>query len=279
MNKLLTLVNLELKRNRKIFGLYIITFLILTLGLNLFQILSLRINRELLHEIEERFGGVSYGIGIVCNNIYLIIIIAIGILGLLLYGVYMWVREYNEINKSMYTLLMIPNNKFNIYLGKMIALIVMIYTYLLSQIIVIFISKNIFNMIFKNLNIIKTSISSDLNFSFVGLSRTINNIIPTEFIDFIMIYGVNLILVISILFTAFIIGLSLREGSKISLVSSILLPIFIYILIVYRFLSKGYFMLGGAYIGYLGVDLIFNLLIIVILNSISYVLMNKEIYI
>ena len=193
MNKLLTLINLELKRNARFGFIYIVAFSFLIMGLNFYQIFNLSRNSIYLNSIKSNYGGVTYSSSILSNNMYTIGAIAIGLVGILLiYTVLIWKRDYTE--NSIYTLSMLPENKFYIYLSKMIAIIVTVYLYLASVVVSLFISKNIFNLVFRNNGLIKTSFAKDLSHS--GLGTTL---IPTHFVDFVMIYGVWMVLAISLL--------------------------------------------------------------------------------
>jgi hypothetical protein len=228
--------------------------------------------------MRQSFGGVTYGIGILYNNNYLYLIISFGIVGLLIYSIYMWIREYIDSNKSIYTLIMVPQNKFNIYISKMIALITMIYGYLLAQISMIFISKNIFKLYFTNMGLIKSSFIDDL---FYGASSNVGfgQFIPLDFTEFIMYYVILLILIISVLFTICIIGISLRENPKLIVCLSSLIICLLYLYMSNRFSLNLYYSIRSFYNTFLNADLIINLIIIIVLNLISYVLINKKLYI
>ncbi|MGL5348490.1 MAG: hypothetical protein ACRDA3_14175 [Peptostreptococcaceae bacterium] len=272
MNKLLTLVNLELKRHMKFCTIYILTFFVLVFGINIFTILRIYQNTPYISSLIDKYGGITYGSEILSGNIYIFGAIVIGLVGgLLIYTVMIWKSDYSD--KSIYTFIMLPQNRFYIYLAKLISVLVIVYSYLISNIIAIFLSKNIFSLAFKNKGLIKTLLSSDFNYSGFG-----KIIFPINFIDFIMIYGVWLLLVISILFVVCIIGLSFKNSLKLTLFILLMYPIVnIFLLLIYS--DKTYEILNVYSIGNIGLDLILNLVNIVILNSISYVLINKRIYI
>ena len=272
MNKLLTLVNLELKRHMKFCVMYILTFFILVLGINIFSILKINKNTSYINSLINKYGGVTYGSEILSGNMYLFGVIVIGLVGgLLIYTVMIWKSDYSD--RSIYTLIMLPQNRFYIYLSKLISVGVIVYSYLISTIIAIFLSKNIFSLVFKNKGLTKTLLSSDFNYSGFG-----KIIFPINFIDFIMIYGVWLLLVVSILFVVCIIGLSFKDSLKLTLFIFFMYPIVnMFLLLIYS--DKTYKILNIYSIGNIGLDLILNLGIIVILNSISYVLINKRLYI
>ncbi|MEG1009665.1 MAG: hypothetical protein RSF67_07650, partial [Clostridia bacterium] len=166
-------------------------------------------------------------------------------------------------------------NKFNIYLSKIISTIVMIYGLLISKIIILFISKNIFNLMLSNVGIIKTSLFEDLSYL---LSTHYE--IPITFINFFMIYGLGLVVKLSLLFTLKVFIISFKNRSTIIL---IILSLLYYQIIIkfeiYRNIGEYYTNLGARYIGNIGVDFIMGILLISLLSYISYNLINKKLYI
>ncbi|MGL5328505.1 MAG: hypothetical protein ACRDD7_04495 [Peptostreptococcaceae bacterium] len=275
MNKLLTLVNLELKRSKRFFIPYLALFSFLTLALNIFQMFRFEDRTNIINDIKDSFGGVSYGMAILNYNTGLSMIVVVSLVGILVYSVFMWVREYKGDTKSIYTLIMIPENKYIIYLSKMISVITMVYSMLISQIAMIYISKFVFNAKFKYVGVINGSLKDDLSY---GRDLLINAI-PTNMIDFFMIYVVFLVLVISVIFTVCVIGMSFKEDNVgifyISMITAFLAPELINI----RLSARLYALMGSMNIGYLGVDLILNILTIIVLNAVSLKLMNKRLYI
>lgn len=273
MNKLLTLTNMELKRNSKFYFIFICLFSSILLALNIIQINRFQDKFEIIEKIKENFDGVFYGVSIIYNNSYLANIMQFGINIIFIYSIYTWIREYSQ--KSIYTLKMIPCNKFNIYLSKIISTIVMIYGLLISKIIILFISKNIFNLMLSNVGIIKTSLFEDLSYL---LSTHYE--IPITFINFFMIYGLGLVVKLSLLFTLIVFIISFKNRSTIIL---IILSLLYYQIIIkfeiYRNIGEYYTNLGARYIGNIGVDFIMGILLISLLSYISYNLINKKLYI
>ena len=201
--------------------------------------------------------------------------------GVIIYSVYMWIREYNQ--KSIYILKTLPIDKFNIYLSKMIATITMIYILLLVQIIILFISKQIFNIMVSNMGIVKTSLFNDLSFIY-----SINKIIPTSFISFIMIYGFKMIYRLSILFTLIVFIISFRDKITKYLVAFILLFLaflrfIIKAIVLISYASLGdiftYFNILPKYIGNIGSSILGYSVATLLLSYISYKLINKKLYI
>ncbi len=274
MNKLLTLTNIELKRSSKFYIVYLDIVSILILGLNIIQINKFTKRTDIIEKIQDNYDGVFYGVSILNNNAILNTILLYSMLGLIIYSVYMWIREYNQ--KSIYTLKTLPIDKFNIYLSKMISTVTMIYILLLVQMFMIFISKQIFNIIASNMGIVKTSLFNDLSFL-----DSINEIIPTTFMSFIMIYGFKMIYRLSVLFTLIVFIISFKDKIKKYLIAFILI-----FLLFLRFVIKAIILMSYTYsnilpkyIGNIGSSILGYSIAILLLSYISYKLINKKLYI
>ena len=281
MNKLLTLTNMELKRSSKFYIIYLCIVSILMLGLNIIQIDRFSKRVDIVEKVKDNYDGVFYGVSILNHNYLLKNILLFSMMGVIIYSVYMWIREYNQ--KSIYTLKTLPIDKFNIYLSKMIATITMIYILLLVQIIILFISKQIFNIMVSNMGIVKTSLFNDLSFI-----DSINKIIPTSFISFIMIYGFKMIYRLSILFTLIVFIISFRDKITKYLVVFILLFLaflrfIIKAIVLISYASLGdiftYFNILPKYIGNIGSSILGYSVATLLLSYISYKLINKKLYI
>lgn len=281
MNKLLTLTNMELKRSSKFYIVYLCIVSILMLGLNIIQIDRFSKRVDIVEKVKDNYDGVFYGVSILNHNTLLKNILLFSMVGVIIYSVYMWIREYNQ--KSIYILKTLPIDKFNIYLSKMIATITMIYILLLVQIIMLFISKQIFNIMVSNMGIVKTSLFNDLSFIY-----SINKIIPTSFISFIMIYGFKMIYRLSILFTLIVFIISFRDKITKYLVAFILLFLaflrfIIKAIVLISYASLGdiftYFNILPKYIGNIGSSILGYSVATLLLSYISYKLINKKLYI
>lgn len=272
MNKLLALTNMEINRNSRIYGVYLSIVSSVLILLNIIQMDKFKNRPEIIQKIKESFNGVFYGVSIIYNNNYLSVFIQLSIGAIFVYSIYMWIREYTQ--KSIYTLKMIPANKFNIYLSKMITTILMIYGLLLCEVLILFISKNIFNIMFSSTEIVNTSLLEDLSY----LNYSFYNI-PSSFLDFFMSYGVWLVLGLSILFTFIVIMISLKNRNVfIKTISGGL-----YILIFEQFYGDVYsnYHYSNLWVGNLpdiAIDIIVNSVVILLLSCISHKLINKKLY-
>lgn len=281
MNKLLHLTNIELKRSSKFYIVYLGIVSILILGLNIIQINKFIKRADIIEKIQDNYDGVFYGVSILNNNAILNTILLYSMVGLIIYSVYMWIREYNQ--KSIYTLKTLPIDKFNIYLSKMIATVTMIYILLLVQIFMIFISKQIFNIMASNMGIVKTSLFNDLSFI-----DSINEIIPTTFMSFIMIYGFKMIYRLSILFTFIVFIISFKDKITKYLIAFILIFLLFLRFVIKAIILMSYTSLADSYtysnilpkyIGNIGFSILGYSITILLLSYISYKLINKKLYI
>jgi len=97
----------------------------------------------------------------------------------LIYGLVIWYRDFIGRNKTGYLLFMLPQNKFNIYIAKAIALVIMIYGVMITQMLAWFIDISIIKVI--------ANINNQEIISLLDIVITQNNLIQPYFIDFIII--------------------------------------------------------------------------------------------
>lgn len=99
MNKLLYLINVDLRRSNKFYIAYISFFSLITLSLNLFEINKFKNSKFIMNLAIEDFGGIFYGLGILSNLGFIQSILFFGILGLFIYYIFMWKREFFSNNQ------------------------------------------------------------------------------------------------------------------------------------------------------------------------------------
>ncbi|CZR96994.1 MULTISPECIES: ABC transporter permease [Clostridioides] len=272
MNKLLYLINVDLRRSNKFYIAYISFFSLITLSLNLYEMNKLKNSKFILNLAVENFGGIFYGIGILSNIRFIQHILLFGMLGMFVYYVFMWKREFFSKNQSIYTLMMLPQNKFKICISKSIALITMIYGFLISQIATLFVCKCIFNFIFKNVPIIKVPFVQDLYYS------TLRSI-PVDFISFMVIYVFLLLIAISLVNCCILFIFSYINKFYVLLVTFVVL-IGLYFSTVYINiinLFRKYYVFIGTQFNTLVAGVLSFLIIMFILNGISYLLIKKKV--
>ncbi|HBG9819786.1 TPA: ABC transporter permease, partial [Clostridioides difficile] len=271
MNKLLYLINVDLRRSNKFYIAYISFFSLITLSLNLFEINKFKNSKFIMNLAIEDFGGIFYGLGILSNLGFIQSILFFGILGLFIYYIFMWKREFFSNNQSIYTLMMLPQNKFKICISKSIVLITMIYGFLISQTATLFICKYIFNFIFRNMPIINMNFAKDLYY--LNLKS-----IPIDFISFMAIYVFLLLIAISIVNCCILFIFSYINKFYVILITLLIIAglyfstIYINIITLFR----KYYNLIGFQFNNLVAGLLSFLIIMFILNGISYLLIKKK---
>ena len=183
-------------------------------------------------------------------------------------------------SKSFYTLLMLPINKYYIYLAKIISTVTMVYGFLISQIIALFIAKNIFNILLSKLPIMKTSLAVDILSSGNDMIHTsiITGIIPATFVDFIITYGFKFITILSVMFCGILILLSYKDSIG-KLLGILIIYLGIVILVISKKVGEGIFILISSQIGTIGFYILFYIIAICISNIISYHLINKKLFV
>lgn len=270
MNKLLYLINVDLRRSNKFYIAYISFFSLITLSLNLYGMNKLKNSQFILNLAVENFGGIFYGIGILSNLRFIKNILLFGILGMFAYYIFMWKREFFSKNQSIYTLMMLPQNRFKICISKSIALITMIYGFLISQIATLFVCKYIFNFIFKNVPIIKMPFAQDLYYS---------RSIPVDFISFMVIYVFLLLIAISLVNCCILFIFSYINKYYVLLVTFVILiglyfsTIYINIINLFR----KYYVVIGTQFNTLVAGVLSFLIIMFVINGISYLLIKKKV--
>ncbi|MBH6948936.1 ABC transporter permease [Clostridioides difficile] len=272
MNKLLYLINLDLRKNNKFYIAYISFFSLITLSLNLFEMYKLKNSKFIINLAIENFGGIFYGIGILSNLGFIQNILFFGMLGIFIYYVFTWKREFFSKNQSIYTLMMLPQNKFKICISKSITLITMIYGFLISQLATLFVCKYIFNFIFRKVSVIKMSFAQDLYYA------TLRSI-PVDFISFMVIYIFLLLIAISFANCCILFIFSYINKFYVLLITFVVL-IGLYFSTVYINiinLFRKYYVFIGTQFNTLVAGMLSFLIIMFILNGISYLLIKKKV--
>ncbi|MGL4913251.1 MAG: hypothetical protein ACRC3Y_12565 [Romboutsia sp.] len=271
MNNILNIYNIELKRVYKWF-LGLLAFLIVgNIGL-----VSSTIN-NIIKDVAERtkvkpsvnlmklqeFKTLLYEHG--SREMYYSVMMLFGLMIIfcLIYALVIWYRDFYSKNKTGYTLFMLPQNKFNIYIAKALTVITMIYITTLTQILLFFIEFNIVKSLASLSN-------NDMNYLFKYTMDSSLNLIQPYFMDFIMINVIGVILAVVVIFT----GVMIHKSFK----------------LLGLVLGGGY-ILGSMYLfGYLVrfadyqdqilmVHGIYYVVLFLTSISLSYVLLNKKVYV
>lgn len=195
------------------------------------------------------------------------LLLGLAVLICLAYALIIWYRDFVGKNKTGYTLFMLPNNKFNVYIAKAITIVVMIFGVMLMQMLFwgvdILILKTLTNVPMKEI----FSLANNMN----GVIRNLTLIQP-YLIDFIMINIIGVILAVLVIFTAVMI----QKSFKIKTVG-------IALGIVYVFASIIIFARIGGATPFSDKNLMGHIIyfigLFVVSVGLSYTLLNKKVYI
>lgn len=195
------------------------------------------------------------------------LLLGLSVLICLAYALIIWYRDFVGKNKTAYTLFMLPNNKFNVYIAKAITVVVMIFGVMLMQMVFwamdILILKTVTNIPMKEI----FSLANNMN----GAIRNLTLIQP-YLIDFIMINIIGVILAVLVIFTAVMI----QKSFKIKTVG-------IALGIIYVFASIIIFARIGGMTPFSDKNLMGHIIyfigLFVVSVGLSYTLLNKKVYI
>lgn len=203
MNSYLKLVHMEIHRFRTILGgLMLITAL--------FQITALITNvrnelaiRKLPTYIPRTHGSYDDSLSFALIEFrmqrWFIIPMLLCIAVLAVYVLVIWYRDWVGRSSFIYRLLMLPTARFHIYLAKCTAMILFVFSLLSFQLLLLFIE----NMIFKI--IVPADLRIDSFFSeIIASNRALKILLPSNFEQFIYLYGLGIIAVL-VIFTAILI--------------------------------------------------------------------------
>lgn len=272
MNRILTLYNIEFKRIYKLYFLLIGTLFIANLGgvmktlYDSVKRISLENNLPMNIDILKTNLGYSFINEFTKNDIYVYGSMALGvaILFCLLYATIIWYRDYYSKSKTIYTLLSLPQPRFNIYLAKLIMVIVMIYGVIACQFLFWYVDLNIIKIL--------AGISSP-NFANVysNMMQSVNqiNVVSPYVLDFLMIDLFGVILSVVVIFTGVLIERSFKKVGVLLGVGYILITIIGYVFIIG--LDSG--ILGNLLLNHI----MYYIVLLMVSILISYRLINKRV--
>lgn len=214
-NKVLTLFDIEFKRIQKIFFTAIF---LLTLGnVAIFAYGIYRVMEDVKAEI-----GVVQGISVLKtdigknmflqlqlpNFIYALsnLLMVLALIGCAFYSVLIWYRDFSSKSKTIYTLFMLPENRFIIFISKLITMLVLIYSVIFIQHLLWGIEAFIISK-YANIPIIKMiySINNINRYGVFELS------IPIYPVEFFMIFVIGPIVCVSSIFAAVLMSKSIKK--------------------------------------------------------------------
>ena len=196
MEKLMRLFDFEFKRNFKNYLVIVITMCIALMAHLIFNVRKFNktidelLKTKTMEEITDRSQALSFDNII---NEFTIVIFVVGLGVCLLYSIYIWEREFLFKNKSISTLMMMPQGRGKVYISKLLNIVCLAYMYIMSFTMTLFIAYKILP---------KYMSGSLVSMGFV--EDTIYKLganIPYNFTDFIVGYIFLLSALISFLFT------------------------------------------------------------------------------
>ena len=271
MNKILTLYDIEFKRIYKLYFGALLAFIAFNIGV-VFVMLSdvvsavankLQTNKsiQLLQKasaarmIRERY--IDRAFTFICMALVVAIVIC------LIYGFIIWYRDFIGKCKTAYTLFMLPNNKFDMYIAKLMTVVFLIYGVIIAQVLSWIVSILIVTSLTTvTLSQIVEVINHRMIFEMLGFMKF-------DFISFIMINIIGVIITVIIIFTGVIIQKSFK---KVGIVLGIS---YIFIFAITNFFVVAYKSYSGQLLIYQGICYLITALISIV---ISYRLLNKKIY-
>ena len=214
-NKICILFDIEFKRIQKIF-FAVISLLILG-NIAIFAYGIYRVTEDVKAEI-----GVSQGISILKtdmgkhmflelqlpNFIYALsnLLMILALIGCAFYSVLIWYRDFSSKSKSIYTLFMLPENRFIIFISKLITMLALIYSIIFVQHLLWGIGAFIVNK-YANIPIINMIYSIN-NIHRYGIFEISVPIYPVEYL---MIFIIGPIVGVSSIFAATLISKSIKK--------------------------------------------------------------------
>lgn len=214
MSNILTLYNMEFKRIYKLYFALIGALLvgnILSIGLGIYDTMR-HMNRNQFMPMDfnlfKNYMNDGYVKAFVTNQIHYFssIVLSIAVLSCLVYELIIWYRDYYSRSKTICALLTLPQKRFNIYLSKLLTILVMIYGIIVSQVLFWYMDVIILKII-TGVNMSEfLNIFTSMMSSYSGI-----NLIPSYIIDFLMIDIFGVLLSVVVLFTGVLIERSYKR--------------------------------------------------------------------
>ncbi|MHA0857988.1 hypothetical protein [Paenibacillus sp. CMAA1364] len=208
MKKYLKLLHMELDRFKYILaGLMGITALCQFGAVIWWSMNELSRREEMIKQYESSvvFSSYSFVDMISSTQILFFIPILLSIGVLVIYVFLIWYRDWFGRNAFIYRLLMLPGSRQHIYYAKATAILLFVFGLVSFQLAILPIEKLIFNMIIPS-DIREPSHLLDI----IGGNQALAMLIPENFDQFLLSYGLGMIAVLAI-FTAILIERSYRR--------------------------------------------------------------------
>ncbi len=274
-NKIWTLFEVEFKRIQKIYFALLTLLFFSNAGLFSFLFnLNLKESESIIgykvgmSVLKEEAAIEAFSSSDVAQTTYqLTFFLLIGaLLWCLYYGLAIWYKDFSNKTKPIYTLFMLPENKFIIFISKLITMLTLIYGVILVQflcwLIMVAIMKNISGISIEHIINIINNARPDIYMIYVPqISR----------VEFIMIFILGPILAMTVLFTGIMMHKTVKK------IGGLLGVIYVISII------SVYFSITALYNTYSDVlmktHLIFYLVVFVMSMVVSYSTLTKKIYV
>ncbi len=267
MNKIFTLYDMEFKSVYKKYIALIGIMIVANIGIfmvminNIINVSAIRykvsLSLNLLsYPVSQQLLGDSMGYFYGMTNI----VLAIGVILCLIYGVVIWYKDFIGKNKTAYTLFMLPQNKFNIYISKFVTMLMLIYGVMFTQVTLWIIAYKMIDILI-NINIV------EINNIMESIVHYELNLIQPYIRDFMMIDVLGVMVAITVIFTGVLIQKLLGKKGVVVGISYVILSITGFIMIFYKSVYDEVFISHAIYLSVL----------FAISTAISYGILNKKI--
>ena len=190
-NSLLNLIGYEIDNTFKVGVIATISLIVLSIGVTIYKFFST--NSALKHFVEQRFSkeGIEYNLFTSITNFFemkeLIFLGGI-ILLLVIFSFYIWLKEWFGNNRTIYTLLMLPVERWKLIVSKYIVC----YFFFIINFGLIYLFKYIDRLILSNINynIEASLIDKSIYFNFINDLDTIKLIFIFVTIAIIFVFNI-----------------------------------------------------------------------------------------
>lgn len=129
--------------------------------------------------------------------------IALGVIGLLLFSIFIWYREWFGKNTFVYRLLMLPVPRMQIYFSKLLVILVGIFSLVSLQLIMLWIGNQIIP------NMVSNDLYQELGVTELISGSALSFMIHNNIYEFLASYGTGIVALL-VLFTAILLERSYR---------------------------------------------------------------------
>ncbi|WP_239616639.1 hypothetical protein [Cohnella mopanensis] len=205
MNRYLKLVHMEVHRFRYILaGLMGITLIVQFTALIWYLNDEIALNEKAMQKYGFAESNMSFAQTIASTQFWFAIPIFLSISVLCLYAFLIWYRDWFGRNTFVYRLLMLPTARSHIYLAKLTAILLFVFSLISFQLLLLPIEHLIFKLIVPA-DLIKPSYFMDA----VSVNQIFEMLLPSHLDQFVFSYGLGAMALV-VVFTAILLERSYR---------------------------------------------------------------------